>query len=146
MSQLLLTPSAGDSAEDLSLFLAMLQFTTSGREYNRAGVVGHGVPSSRKYKELILYLSIVQQLSIKYLLTLWLPAIDSVGRGNSAEIRQALAVVQTSFVIKRLTQKVTLKPLIGELLVLGHRAIQKHPHIVTLENISWDIDASSGQA
>ncbi len=145
-TQLPLTPSVDDSAEVRSSFLAALQFSTSGREYSSAGVVGHGVASSSKYEELIVFLGIFQRLGIKYMSTSWLPAMDVVGRGGSAEIRQSLAVIQTSFAFKRLTQKATLMPLIAELQILGHPAIQKHPNIIMLEGISWDVDASSGEA
>jgi hypothetical protein len=68
--------------------------------------------------------------------------MDIVGAGATAEIRQNLATVQVTFAFKRLMEKKSLQPLIAELQILGHPAIRKHPNILKLEGVCWDVDRS----
>ncbi len=93
-----------------------------------------------KYEEFITFLGIAQQYGIDFLPISWLPAMDTIGSGATAEIRLNLATYQVSFAFKRLTEKMSLQPLIAELQILGHPAVQKHPNILKLEGICWDID------
>jgi serine/threonine protein kinase len=97
---------------------------------------------SDKYADFITFLGIAQSYDIDFLPISWLPAMDIVGAGATAEIRQKLATYQVTFAFKRLTKKTSLQPLIAELRILGHPAIQKHPNILKLEGICWDIDRS----
>jgi hypothetical protein len=52
--------------------------------------------------DFISFLGIAQGLKIDSLPITWQPALDSLGRGATAEIRQALVNLQMSFAFKRL--------------------------------------------
>ena len=96
--------------------------------------------------DVLTFLSVVQKLDIDFLPVTWQPALDSIGRGATAEIRQASVNLQTSFAFKHIRwsrmaedEAEIFQALIAEILVLGHPLIRKHHKIVTLEGISWDV-------
>jgi serine/threonine protein kinase len=99
--------------------------------------------------DFLSFLGIAQTLKIDFLPITWQPALENVGHGGTAEIRQALVNLQMSFAFKRLTpaelpQSITdetksFRTLIAEISVLGHPSIRDHPNIIRLEGICWDV-------
>ena len=96
--------------------------------------------------DLLTFLSVVQKLSIDFLPVTYQLALDSIGGGATAEVRQASVYQQTSFAFKCTqpssvanSEAESFRALIAEVLVLGLPVIRQHPNIVTLEGISWDI-------
>lgn len=96
--------------------------------------------------DILTFLGVVQKLNIDFLPVTWQPALETIGRGATAEIRQALVYSQTGFAFKHTRRSIvkenelaTLRALIAEVLVLGHPLIRKHRQIITLEGISWDV-------
>jgi hypothetical protein len=100
--------------------------------------------------DFLTFLGIAQSLKIDFLPTTWQPALDTVGLGGTAEIRQALLNLQMSFAFKRLisTQPAerakNFQALIAEISVLGQSSIRDHPNIIKLEGICWDIIPETG--
>lgn len=102
-------------------------------------------------KTLIDFLSILgiaQKLGIDFLPIIWQPALDTAGEGATAEIRQSLINVQTSFAFKRFKRRwefhsaadhSNFQRLYFEMLTLGQPEIRRHPNITRLEGLCWDI-------
>ena len=98
------------------------------------------------HHDLIAFLAIAQKNRIDLLPFTWNPALDTVGRGGTAEIRQSQIRLQQSFAFKRFepsmgksSEDTTFKALISEISVLGHPSIKTHPNIIALYGICWDV-------
>ena len=98
--------------------------------------------------DLIAFLGAAQTLKIDFLPIIWQPALDHIGQGATAEIREASMNVQTSFAFKRPKFKIpsdvefetrVLPSLIAEMSVLSHPSIREFPNIVRLEGICFEI-------
>ena len=84
----------------------------------------------------------------------WQPALDRIGQGATAEIREAIATIQFSFAFKRPVirssfdceafERRLLPCLIDEISILGHPRMRKHPNIIDLEGICWEIISKKG--
>jgi hypothetical protein len=102
--------------------------------------------------DFLSFLSIAQNLKIDFLPITWQPALDGVGQGGTAKIRQALVNLQMSFAFKRLVstgpaqtetdETRNFRALIAEISALSHPSIQDHPNIIGLEGICWDVVSS----
>jgi hypothetical protein len=93
--------------------------------------------------DFLSVLGIAQSLNIDFLPITWQPALDSIGRGGTAEVRQALVNIQTSFAFKRLASEAdetrNFRAFIAEMSVLSHTLVRDHPNIIRLEGICWDV-------
>ncbi|KAK2836994.1 hypothetical protein FQN49_006514 [Arthroderma sp. PD_2] len=117
----------------------------------RSGSFSHSAratkPATRRLAtDFIMVLAAAQQLDIDFLPITWQPALDAVGEGGTAEIRQSLIDLQTSLAFKRLLRprspterEQTYLALLSEVLILGHPVIRKHAHIVALMGLCWEI-------
>ena len=76
--------------------LSLITYTTSGENHQSAG------SSSNKRYDILDFLGAAQSLNIDFLPITWQPALDIVGEGGTAEIRQALINVQMTFAFKHL--------------------------------------------
>lgn len=94
-------------------------------------------------------LGVAQSLKIDFLPLTWQPALGIAGEGGTATISQASMNIQLAFVFKQF--KCPLSPieevqswhaLRAEISILGHPAVRRHPSIVSIEGICWDVDAS----
>ena len=125
---------SGDSA------LASIPFTKSGKTYQSAS------STSNKEFDFLDFLGVAQSLKIDFLPITWQPALDKVGEGGTAEIRQALINIQMTFTFKHLKRPRSamektrnLRALIAEISILGHPAIRYHPNVANIEGICWDV-------
>lgn len=99
--------------------------------------------------DLVTFLGIAQKLDIDFLPITWQPALDRIGQGGTAEIREASANLQFSFAFKRLLFELCidykdfesrlLPCLIAEISILGLRSIREHPNTINLEGICWEV-------
>ena len=95
--------------------------------------------------DFIAFLAVAQRLQIPFLSITWQLALGLVGFGGTANINEALINLQTSLAFKRIDQEgnkdpsIVFRVLINEITALGHPSIQKHPNIVDLQGICWDI-------
>ena len=89
-------------------------------------------------------IAIAQHLRIDLLPILWLPEVEVVGVGGTAEIRQATVNARVELAFKRLKldRLGTFRSIYSEISILGQARIREHPNIVTLEGVCWDIDMS----
>lgn len=98
-----------------------------------------------KYEDFLTFLGIAQHLNIDMIPITWLPAMDVIGRGATAEIRENIATLQIRLAFKRLNLERlsegerSIKPLIAEMSILGQPSIREHPNILTLEGVCWDV-------
>ena len=121
-------------------FSAPITYTRSGEIHQSASST-----SNQEY-DFLDFLGVAQSLKIDFLPITWQPALDKVGEGGTAVIRQALINLQMSFVFKRLKHPRSareeirnLRALVAEISILGHPAIRYHPNVANLEGICWDI-------
>jgi hypothetical protein len=95
----------------------------------------------------ISFLAVAQKWEIEILPITWRPALDAVGKGATAKIRQLLINLQMSFAFRRIRRvnrgvsddKGTFRALISEVAVLSQPSIRNHPNIIHLEGTRWDI-------
>jgi serine/threonine protein kinase len=105
-----------------------------------------GESSTLRY-DLITFLIAAQRRQVDFLPITWQPALDGVGLGGTAEIRQSLLRLQENFAFKRIKEskrvthsKATMfRAFTSEVTVLGLSAVRSHPNIVTLLGICWDV-------
>lgn len=94
------------------------------------------------HDDLISCLAVVQRLGVDLLPCTWQPALDPLGVGGTAEMRQLLINLQMSFAFKCFTpsmpEESRYRVLISEIKILCHPAIRKHKNIITLEGVCWD--------
>lgn len=119
--------------------LALTTFISSGETRQSAAS-----ESGKKY-DLLGFLGVAQRLRLDILPVTWQSALDEVGEGGTAKIRQAKFNTQTSFAFKRLkrdswatTEAQNLRVLIAEIAVLGHLAVRR-TRLSNFEGICWDV-------
>ena len=119
---------------------ALITYTTSGETHQSAG------STSDKEYDFLDFLGVAQSLKIDFLPITWQPALEKVGEGGTAVIRQALVTLQMTFTFKHLRHPWSamektrnLRALVAEISILGHPAIRYHPNIANVEGICWDI-------
>ena len=129
--------------------ISSLEFSRSGLDFESA------IPQKQLARcDLITFLGVAQKLGLEFLPITWQPALDSVGQGATAEIREAIVTTKFSFAFKRPISRFSfdseesenplLRCLIDEISILSHPLIRKHPNIVDLEGICWEIIAEKG--
>jgi hypothetical protein len=107
----------------------------------------HGKYGQDLGMDLITFLATAQAMGIGILPITWQVERDLLGEGGTSKVTQALVNLQTSFAFKCLSDKqkqevaeaTIFQTLINEVLVLGHPKLQKHPNIVELQGICWDV-------
>lgn len=131
-----------ETSSDDDDFSALISYTRSGETGQSAGSI-----SDQEYNyDFLDFLGVAQSLKIHFLSITWQPALDKVGEGGTAKIRQALIDIRMTFAFKRLKHPLhgeqesrNLRALIAEISILGHPAIRPHPNIITIEGICWDV-------
>jgi hypothetical protein len=103
--------------------------------------------ATHPHLDFISFLAIAQKLEIDLLSVTWQPALESIGGGATAEIRQSLISLQTSFAFKRIrpstssqeAKRRAFQALVTEISILGLPEIRRHLNIVRIEGICWDV-------
>ncbi|KAL8923162.1 MAG: hypothetical protein Q9172_003259 [Xanthocarpia lactea] len=80
----------------------------------------------------------------------WMPGLHRLGRGGTAQIRQTIVSLQTSFAMKQIhfpdandpDEADIIRAAIVELLVMTHRGLN-HPNLLRLEGVCWDMSDST---
>ncbi len=128
------------------------QYSRSGSDFESA------IPQKPLDRyDLITFLGVAQKLRIQLLPITWHPALDHIGQGATAEVREAVANINFSFAFKRPVvgssfdfdfeafERRLLPCLIDEISILGHPRMRKHPNIIDLEGICWEIISEKGR-
>jgi serine/threonine protein kinase len=97
--------------------------------------------------DLITFLAVIQKLEINILPITWQSARQPIAFGGTSLINEALINLQTSFVFKCVsdeqkastTEERIYQTIIDEIAILGHPTIRRHPNIVDLQGICWDV-------
>lgn len=126
-----------------------LQYSSSGSRFESATTT----KADLRF-DLTTFLGVAQQYDIDFLPITWQPALDQIGEGATAEIRQNPMNLQTSFAFKRPLfmssfdidefESRILPSLIAEISILGSPTIRRHSNIIHLEGICWEV-LSQGQ-
>jgi len=116
---------------------------------SRSVAPAKGAESHWQY-DFISLLGAAQRLLIDFLPIKWQPALDNVGEGGTAVIREAMIDLQSNFAFKCIKyaqqdERRVFRELISELVVLGHDPVRTHPNIVRLEGICFDTPPGSDQ-
>lgn len=96
------------------------------------------------------FLSLAQSYGLEIMPITWEPGREVLGRGASGHVNQSLIDIRTSLAFKKPTSDGQSKLAVQELLrawmlevaILSHPKIQKHPNIIDLEGIAWEINHS----
>ena len=129
--------------------ISTYQYSRSGSDFESA------IPQKpRDRHNLITFLGVAQKLGIELLPMTWQPALERIGQGATAEIRESIATINFSFAFKRPSIRSSLSIeefehrvlpcLIDEISILGHPRIRKHANIIDLEGICWEIVCATG--
>ena len=122
-------------------------WTPSLTTYSREGKESQSATahSSSARHDFLSFLGVAQSLKIDFLPILWQPALEAIGEGATAQVREALVNIQASFAFKRFhhhrawNEAEFYEILIAEISILGNSSIRDHPNIVRIEGICWDI-------
>ena len=136
--------------EDYILRWSNTQFWTSRSDFESATPKRVDV----KY-DLITFLGVAQKLGIEFLPITWQPALDHIGRGATAEIREAVMSLRASFAFKHPIFRSSfsseefenriLPSLIAEMSILADPSIRRHPNIIQLQGICWEVLSGGGE-
>ena len=120
--------------------LITYMYTNTGEIHQSAGAA-----SGKKY-DLLDFLGVAQRFKLDFLPVTWQSALDKVGEGGTAKIRQSMINPTTSFAFKLLKrpwcateESQSLRALLAEISVLGHYSMRGNPHVANLEGICWDV-------
>jgi hypothetical protein len=96
--------------------------------------------------DLIAFLSLVQKYDVDFLPITWQPALSTLGVGGSGTISQSTFITDMPLAFKRYHEDGDFLPIMSEVLILSQPPIQKHPNIINLEGICWEIKPRTEKA
>jgi hypothetical protein len=97
--------------------------------------------------DLIAFLSIVQKYNVDILDITWQPTLN-IGQGGPGTISQCTLITDIPLAFKRYfisgvsdssDSDSSLLPLISEVLILSRRPVKRHPNVINLVGICWEI-------
>ena len=116
------------------------------RKFSKSAAPLESMKPSEQF-DFIDLLAVAQGFDVDFLPITWQPALECIGEGGTAEIRQSLIDLQMSFAFKQFKSQKSniLKAIVSEIMVLRYPSLRKHRNIVTLQGICWDF-TPSGEA
>lgn len=122
----------------------LVSFSTASGASHSAGLIEDHHPAL--LYDMIAFLSAAQWRKIDFLPITWQPALNTAGRGATAEIQQSIINLALTLYFKRFWTSSDpseiskcYRAIISELCILGHPSIKQHPNIVKLQGICWDV-------
>jgi len=93
------------------------------------------------------FLSIAQKHGVEFMPIAWEPARDLLGLGASGHVNQSLINIETSLAFKRpagfgrdeKARQQLFRAWLMEMSILRFAEIQRHPNIIEIEGISWEV-------
>lgn len=130
----------------------MLSIFDRGIQKSAGAIKQQQDPDAQAHNNFVRLLSIATLMKVNILPLTWSPALETLGSGATAEIRQSPFNAQTTFAYKRFDH-VNLDPnisegefqtrqynaIIAEIVALSSPFIYDHPNVVNLEGICWEI-------
>lgn len=103
-------------------------------------------PEPRRHCDLVSLFALTQKFGIDILPLTWLPHLEGLGLGGTAEIKQALINTQMDLAFKRLhlddslavSTSAAYRILIAEICALGQSPMRDHPNVLKLQGICFD--------
>ena len=99
--------------------------------------------------DLLSFLEAAQHNGVDLLAITWLNALDILGAGATAEVRQSLVNLQMSFAFKRPISRHSSVDddtlygwLVRETTILRHPVVRRHRNLLDLEGVCWDPSVS----
>ncbi len=97
--------------------------------------------------DFIDFLAVAQWRQIEMLPITWQKNLSSIGVGGTARVKQSIVNLDVSLAFKQLHlekgttsgRTAAFQTSINEVSVLGHSVIRRHPNIIRLEGICWDV-------
>lgn len=129
---------------------SLFTYTRSGIEHCSA--TSSFQAASDDAKDFLAFLSVAQSLNVDFLPLTWPPALDAIGEGATAKIRQATISLGASLAFKCPKARSdwedgdNYRALIAEISVLRCPPVRGHPNIARLEGIWFDIDVENSKA
>jgi serine/threonine protein kinase len=106
--------------------------------------------------DLLSFISIAEKLDVDFVQTTWQPALEMLGKGATSMVQQAqmdakfglafkrsMAWSEEDFADTKQQEVARYKALIYELIALA--VLSKHPNVIDLLGITWEIDAETEQ-
>jgi hypothetical protein len=106
--------------------------------------------------DLLSFISIAEKLDVDFVQTTWQPALEMLGKGATSMVQQAqmdakfglafkrsMAWPEEDFADTNQQEVARYKALIYELIALA--VLSKHPNVIDLLGITWEIDAETEQ-
>ncbi|EPS40005.1 hypothetical protein H072_6312 [Dactylellina haptotyla CBS 200.50] len=95
---------------------------------------------------LLSFLATAQSNEVDFLPMSWQPEMGGIGGGGTSNIQQSFMNLNLSYAFKRIHRGVdepyAYRALVSEVSILGHKDIRRHPNIVKLVGICWDVMSS----
>jgi hypothetical protein len=93
------------------------------------------------------FLSIAQKHGVEFVPVAWEPGRDLLGLGATGRVDQSLINIETSLAFKRpagfsrdeKTRQQLFRAWLMEMSILRFAEIQRHPNIIEIEGISWEV-------
>ena len=114
---------------------------------------------SKSEYDLVNFLAVVQAMKIPILPIKWQATVKTIGRGGSGSIWEAPISAKTSLAFKRVSDLLKMEvksasdeqerrrlkasifqTLINEVIVLSHPKLRRHPNILELQGMCWDVE------
>ena len=97
----------------------------------------YGIPSPELSASFRFYmiLGIAQDMQVDFIPITYQAALGIVGIGATGDIRQRLVNPQFNLAFKRVLHDYIL---LNEMIILSYQAVRSHPHIISIEGISWE--------
>ena len=108
------------------------------------------------HQNFIRFLQIAISLNVGFLPLIWDPALEALGSGATGVVKQSQLNAETGIAFKRFEVDVVQSSvggeefqnrqydaLITELNILGHREIRRHPNIISLVGVCFEIISHS---
>jgi hypothetical protein len=93
---------------------------------------------------LITFLASVQKFQVRILPISWHPGLESLGEGGSATLSQSIVTAARCLAFKRFRRTEDpaerFESLTTEIEILSQPLVLRHPNIVDLEGVCWEVD------
>ena len=141
-------------SEDYDPLDSPVRFTVSQASSKRTIRSISEYSSSNAQPYFLVCLGAAQHFNVDFLPITWQPALNIIGAGATARIHQAPVNAQTDFAFKRFLgseqsfsaeeQRKLFRALIQEITILSLPPIRRHPNIINLAGLCWDVVSENG--
>jgi serine/threonine protein kinase len=107
-----------------------------------------GVQMAQFPYDFVTFLDAIEKLRVRILPVTWQAARQPIGTGATSRINEAFVTLHRSFAFKCASEHQkksepegsTLRMILNECSILSHPSIRRHPNVIELEGVCWDIE------